>query len=61
VEVQCYWRLDILARRLDVLEVPDPGGTYGSKRVVDEQAVLSLPALDGVSLSIAELLPADRG
>jgi Uma2 family endonuclease len=38
--VQTYWRPDVLTRRLEVFHGPDPGGKYGSKRVVDEQAAL---------------------
>jgi Uma2 family endonuclease len=59
--VQTYWRLDILARRLEVFHDPDPSGKYSSKGVFDERAALPLPALDGVSLNLAELLPADSG
>jgi Uma2 family endonuclease len=58
--VPVYWRLDLPRRRLEVHEAPDGQGTYTLLRVLDEQAEVALPGLEGASqqVKVGDLLPA---
>jgi Uma2 family endonuclease len=53
-----YWVLDVDGRELHVFREPQPGGTYASHRILNEEEPVSPLAAPEATITAKDLLPA---